>query len=169
ILEGITRETGETAHLGVSHGYEVVHLDGEQSQDLVVTALRTGKRLPRHCTALGKVLLACALPGPLEAYDCEVASKGLRACTERTIVDRDRLIEHLRDVAWRGWAVDLEETAMGLSCAAAPVTSGTGRVVAALSISGPAFRLDRDELEHRIVPAVVRAANDLSRQLGSAL
>jgi len=167
-LERLACETGETAHLGVLHGFEVVHLDGEQSQDLVVTALRTGKGLPSHCTALGKVLLACAPPGTLEAYDCEVASKGLRACTEQTIVDRDKLIEHLRHVASRGWAVDFEETAVGLSCAAAPVTGGTGWVLAALSISGPAFRLDRDELEGRIVPAVVHAANGLSRQLGSA-
>src|SRR5262249_9786993 len=139
------------------------------SQDLVVTALRTGKGLPSHCTALGKVLLACAPPGTLEAYDREVASKGLGACTEQTIVDRDKLIEHLRHVASRGWAIDFEETAVGLSCAAAPVTGGTGWVLAALSISGPAFRLDRDELEGRIVPAVVHAANGLSRQLGSAL
>jgi len=119
VLERLARETGETAHLGVLRDFEVVHLDGEQSQALVVTALR------------------------------------------------DKLIEHLRRVAAQGWAVDLEESGRGLVCAAAPVHAD--RMLAALSVSGPAFRLDRDELEGRIVPAVVHAANGLSRQLGSAL
>ena len=169
VLEGLVRATGETAHLGVLHDFEVVHLDGEQSQDLVVTALRVGQRLPCHCSALGKVLLACSPPSTLESYDREVASRGISARTDETIVDRDKLIEHLRRVAAQGWALDLEESGRGLACAAAPVHDGSGRMMAALSVSGPAFRLDRDELEVRIVRAVVHAANDLSRQLGGAL
>jgi len=153
----------------VLHGFEVVHLDGEQSQDLVVTALRVGQRLPSHCSALGKVLLACAPPSTLESYDREVASRGIAARTDETIVDRDKLIEHLRRVAAQGWALDLEECGRGLACAAAPVHDGSGRMLAALSVSGPSFRLDRDQLEVRIVRAVVDAASDLSRQLGNAL
>jgi len=167
-LERLARETGETAHLGVLRDFEVVHLDGEQSGELVVTALRVGQRLPSHCTALGKVLLACAPQSTLEAYDHEIASQGISARTDETITDRDKLIEHLRRVAAQGWAMDLEESALGLACAAAPVHDGSGRMVAALSVSGPSFRLDRDELEGRVVPLVVRGANALSRQLGCA-
>ena len=169
VLEGLAHETGETAHLGVLRDFEVVHLDGEQSQALVVTALRVGQRLPSHCSALGKVLLACSPPTTLEDYDLKVASRGISARTDETIVDRDKLIEHLRRVAAQGWALDLEESGRGLACAAAPVHNGSGRMLAALSVSGPAFRLDRDELEGRIVPAVVNAANHLSRQLGNPL
>ena len=169
VLEGLARETGETAHLGVLRDFEVVHLDGEQSQALVVTALRVGQRLPSHCSALGKVLLACSPSSMLESYDRQIASTGIAARTDETIVDRDKLIEHLRGVAAQGWSVDLEESWRGLTCAAAPVHDGSGRMLAALPVSGPAFRLDRDELEGRIVPAVVHAANGLSRQLGSAL
>jgi len=103
VLEGLARETGETAHLGVLREFEVVHLDGEQAQDLVVTALRVGQRLPSHCSALGKVLLACAPSSTLESYDRQVASKGIAARTDETIVDRDKLIEHLRRAGRSTW------------------------------------------------------------------
>src|SRR5262249_47046089 len=77
VLERLARATGETAHIGVLHGFEVVHLDGEQSQDLVVTALRVGQRLPSHCSALGKVLLACAPPSTLDSSDRQLASRDI--------------------------------------------------------------------------------------------
>ena len=168
-LERLAAATGETVHLGVLRGFEVVHLDGEQAPGLLVSGLRTGMRMPSHCTALGKVLLGCGAPGTLERYDREVLSSGLDAFTTETIVDRDKLLEHLHRVAAQGWAVDLEEASPGLACAAAPVIDACGNTVGALSVSGPSCRLDRDALEGRLVPAVVAAANELSRQLGAAV
>lgn len=169
VLEQLARETGETAHLGVLQDFEVVHLDGEQSAGLLVTGLRTGMRMPSHTTALGKVLIGCGAPGTLERYDREVAARGLDAFTPETIADRDKLLEHLHGVAAQGWALDLEESSAGVACAGAPVIDASGRTVAALSVSGPAFRLDRDALEGRVAPAVVAAASALSRQLGAGL
>ena len=168
-LEKLARETGETAHLGVLRDFEVVHLDGEQSPGLLVTGLRTGSRMPSHSTALGKVLLGCGPPGTVEAYDRRVVARGVDAYTEETIVDRDKLIEHLHRVAAQGWALDLAESAPGVACAAAPVLDASGRTIAALSVSGPTSRLDRDALEGRIAPAVVAAASALSRQLGAGI
>lgn len=167
-LEQLARETGETAHIGILRDFEVVHVDGEQSPGLLVTGLRTGLLMPSHCTALGKVLLGCGPPGTLEAFDRRLAADSVAAPTEETIVDRDKLIEHLHRVAAQGWAVDLEEAAPGIACASAPVMGAHGNVVAALSVSGPASRLDRDALEGRIAATVVAAAAALSRQLGAA-
>jgi IclR family KDG regulon transcriptional repressor len=168
-LEQLARDTGETAHLGILRDYEVVHLDGEQSPGLLVTGLRTGMRMSSHSTALGKVLLGCGPAGTIESYDRQVAARGLDAFTPETIADRDKLLEHLHRVAAQGWALDVEESSPGVACAAAPVIDATGRTVAALSVSGPAFRLDRNALEGRVAPAVVTAANALSRQLGAGL
>jgi len=168
-LEQLARETGETAHLGVLRGFEVVHLDGEQSPGLLVTGLRIGSRMPCHSTALGKILLGCGSVETLEGFDRQLASRGVEAFTPETITDRDKLIEHLHRVAGQGWALDVEESCAGVACAAAPVLDATGRTVGALSVSGPAFRLDRDALEARIAPAVVAAASALSRQLGAAI
>ena len=169
VLEALAEETRETAHLGVLRDFGVVHLDGEQAPGLVVTGLRVGMRLPSHCTALGKVLLGCAPPRTLEAFDRRLASTPVEGFTEETIVDRDKLIEHLHRVAAQGWALDLEECARGVVCAAAPVHDASGRLVGALSVSGPAFRLDRDELEDRVVGLVAARAIQLSRQLGAAV
>jgi DNA-binding IclR family transcriptional regulator len=167
LLEELVRCSGESAHLGELRGFEVVHLDGEQGPQLVQTGLRVGRTLPAHCTALGKVLLACARADEQERYDREVIGRGgLAARTPRTLVDRDKLLEHLHGVAAQGFAMDLEECERGLCCAAAPIYDAGGRLVGAVSISGPSFRLPEDALQRSAVPAVLEAAQRLSRQLG---
>ena len=166
-LAALCRETGETTHLGVLRDFEVVHLDGEQAPGMIAGTLRVGERLPGHCTALGKVLLACGAKDVLEAYDRDVVAKhGLVARTEATIIDRDKLIEQLRHVAARGFALDIEECERGLSCVAVPIIDGSGRLVGAFSVSGPSCRLDPDTLESRIVPPLLAAGAELSRLMG---
>jgi IclR family KDG regulon transcriptional repressor len=169
VLAELARETAETAHLAVLNGFEVVHLDGEPAPGLVAATLRIGLSLPVHCTALGKAMLACGPKNVLEAYDRDVvAAHGVAASTEATIVDRDKLFENLRRVAAEGFAVDVEETARGVCCVAAPVLDATGDVVGAFSISGPSPRMNLDALESRLAQKVLAAAATLSRQLGSA-
>ncbi len=167
ILEEMVRATNESAHIAVLQNYEVVHLDGEQPAQLVLTASRVGRRLPPHCTAMGKVLLGCGDERTRERFDREqVSVGGLRARTPQTITDRDKFFEHLSMVAVQGSALDVEECEIGLCCAAAPVFDGDGQLRAALSISGPRFRLDPDVLVREAVPAVVEAADRLSEMLG---
>jgi DNA-binding IclR family transcriptional regulator len=166
LLEELARRSGESAHLGELREFEVVHLDGEQAHQIVQTGLRVGRTLPAHCTALGKVLLACSRPDEQERFAREVIGRGLGARTPRTLVDRDKLLEHLHGVAAQGFAMDLEECERGLCCAAAPVYDASGRLVGALSISGPSFRLPQDALQRSAIPAVLDAAQRLSRQLG---
>ena len=167
VLESLSRELGETVHIAVERGFDVIHLDGEVPDQLVVTASRVGKRLPIHCTALGKVLLGCADETRWQTYDREVASTGsLEERTRTTITDRDKLFEQLRAVKGQGWAVDVEECEAGLCCVAAPVLEGTGQVIAAISVSGPTARLDEEQLVTGVVPVLTAATADLSRQLG---
>jgi DNA-binding IclR family transcriptional regulator len=168
VLARLAHQCGESTHLAELRDFEVVHLDGEQAPRLVQTGLRVGRTLPAHCTALGKVLVACGTPEHQERFDREVAARGLEARTPLTVVDRDKLLEHLHAVATNGYATDVEECERGLCCAAAPVYDGSGELVAALSISGPTVRLGDAELQRSAVPAVIAAAQDLSRQLGSA-
>ncbi len=168
-LEALSRDTGETAHLGLLRQFEVVFVDGAVHEQLVGTALRIGRRLPLHCTAAGKVLLGASPDGVREAYDRQVVGEaGLEACTPSTIVDPHKLFEHLQGVAVQGFATDVEECARGLSCAAAPVFDSSGQVVAALSVSAPSFRVSEDELLRDLVPAVCSSAEALSRELGYA-
>ena len=133
----------------------------------MLSGLRVGQRLPLHCTALGKVLLAHAGSDVWERFDRECAPQGeLSRHTSDTITDRDKFFDHLRGVAGEGFALDLGECAEGLVCAAAPVRDASGRVIAALSVSAPAFRIAEDELREQLAPRVVEAAERLSGRLG---
>jgi DNA-binding IclR family transcriptional regulator len=167
-LEALARETGETAHLAtLDHRFRVVHLDGLASDQLIGTVLRVGRSLDAHCSALGKALLASSESAALERFDRErIGSGGLPQRTAATIVDREKFFEHLRTVAGQGYAVDQEECASGLCCAAAPVHDHDGTVAGAISVSGPAFRLDERALHDRAAPLVVAAAQRLSVRLG---
>jgi DNA-binding IclR family transcriptional regulator len=167
ILERLSQTVNESAHLAVLRDHEVSHLDGFQPKQLVLTASRTGQRLPAHNTALGKVLLGCADEPVRESYDKEqVGPKGLAKHTDDTITDSHKLFEHLRGVAVQGYAVDLGEFEVGLHCVAAPVFDDSSAVVAAVSVSGPCFRLSEDAIEREVVDQVTRHAYELSRQLG---
>jgi DNA-binding IclR family transcriptional regulator len=169
VLEKLAKDTGETAHLAVLDRFEVVHLDGEAPSHLVGTRLRTGERLPVHASALGKAILACGDPGEWERADREWSgTPELPAATEATITDRDKFFEHLRGVVSLGFALDVEECAHGLCCVAAPVRDASSRVIAALSVSAPVFRVGVDDMHERLVPAVTAAATELSRRLGAA-
>lgn len=169
LLQALAARTGESAHLATLQVFDVVHLDGSAASQLVGTGLRVGLRLPAHCTALGKVLVGCGPASVREAFDREAAAAGgLARRTDATITDRDKFVEHLRTVAVRGFAMDLEECERGLACAAAPVYDAEGQVVAAISVSGPAFRLDEERLIEEVVPQVLGEAERLSRELGFA-
>jgi DNA-binding IclR family transcriptional regulator len=166
-LTKLVDELGETAHLGILRDFEVVHLDGIQPHRLLVTASRVGQRLPAHCSALGKVLIGCADAVTRERYDERVVSEGaLEAVTPATLVDGVKLFDQLKTVAGQGYAFDLGECEEGLNCAAAPVYGEDGDVVAALSVSGPSFRLSEDILYAKVVPALSAAAGELSTALG---
>ena len=170
VLEGLAVRLNETVHLGVLREYEVVHLDGEQPRQLVLTSSRIGERLPAHCTALGKALLGCGAEAVRESFDRDwLSAKDLERRTDATICDRHKFFEHLRSVAGQGFALDLEECEVGLRCAAAPVYDASGHVAAALSTSGPAFRLDEDRLREEVVPVLSAAAERLSRELGGSV
>ncbi|MCP4036926.1 MAG: IclR family transcriptional regulator [bacterium] len=166
-LEELCAALGETVHIGSLRGFEVVHLDSEQPEQLIMTTSRIGMRLPAHNTALGKVLLAALDAKSREEFVREelAASVAVRR-TENSISDPHKFLEHLSSVGLQGYAVDMEECEVGLRCAAAPVLDERGRVVAAISASGPSFRLSQDRLLDSVAPMVVDVADRLSRSLG---
>lgn len=167
VLDALARETGETAHMAVLRDFEVVHLDGREATQLLRVGARVGRRLPAHTTALGKVLLACADERVRSDYDRWIAaSGGLAARTEGSVVDRDKLFEHLRGVAVSRLALDVEECDPGLCCVAAPVFDETGVVVGALSVSGPSIRLDPEALVSDLGVTLAATADRLSCELG---
>lgn len=162
-LPVLARTTGETAHLGVLDGYDVLFVGQAQSTDPIRMYARLGLRVPSHCTSMGKVLLA-ALPEPVrETY---YRTYEFRAFTPHTILTPEGLREELAHVSFQGYAVDNEEHRLGVRCVGAPIRDALGNVVGAVSISGPAFRMT-DERIPELSKAVRDTATSMSHQLGS--
>lgn len=143
-LEELVRATGETAHLAVFDQGKVVYVDKVDTPQTLMMRSKIGYRVFAHCTALGKAILA-ALPD--ELVEQVINEKGLPRFTPNTIVDPLALKEHLRRVRVQGYAIDDEEHEEGIRCAAAAILDHAGRVVGALSVSGPTLRISRQEVE----------------------
>ncbi len=133
LLERLATITGETTNLAVASGEEVESLDQVDGAYLLGTRNWVGSRLPLHCSALGKVLMA---------FDAVPVPPGrLERRTSHTIATRADLLAELQQVRRRGFAVIRDELEEGLTAVAAPLRDADGHVVAAVSVTGPSSRL----------------------------
>ncbi|XVU21958.1 IclR family transcriptional regulator [Actinoplanes sp. CA-054009] len=137
----VTREVAaacdEAVHVAVLDGADVVYLVKVDSTHPVRMVSGVGLRLPAHCTAVGKVLLAALDRVALDA----VLDKGvLPGMTPDSITDPDRLREHLEGVRLDGVAVDVGESDGAMRCVAAGIRDHSGAVIAAMSVSAPIIR-----------------------------
>ncbi|HEX5502300.1 MAG TPA: IclR family transcriptional regulator [Thermomicrobiales bacterium] len=162
VMAHLARECRQTANLGVLSGAEVVHLAVVPPDRPIRFATAVGVRDRAHATGLGKALLAALDAAALADL---VARHGLPPRTERTIATLDALVADLAGVRARGYAVDDEESFAGLKCVAAPIRDDKGRVVAAVSVSGPAGEFGATDLP-RYTEAVTGAARAISDRLG---
>ena len=161
VLEVLAQETRETVTLGVLSGRDVVSIDQVTGTRSIVSVSWVGRRTALHTTSTGKVFLAFMEEAEL---DRRLAVELDRA-TKRTIADPAELRTHLGQVRRRGYAQTLEELEEGLNAVAAPVRRADGEVVAALSVSGPAFRVRPVDLP-RLGRRTTELAETISRRLG---
>ena len=136
-LADLYATTQETVHLAALYGTDVVYLAKLYGHRQLPSPARIGHRIPAHCTAVGKAMLAY---NP-DATDSALAGS-LRRYTEQTIIEPMALVAELASVRRLGVAIENGEVQRGLSCIAVPVISRSGRPVAALSVSGQSGRLD---------------------------
>ncbi len=161
-LQHLTDVTGETSHLAVLNDGQVLYVDKVESTRSLRMPSQVGKRLPVHCTGVGKALVAFL---PEEVLKGVLTRRGMPRMTAHTITDRELFLRQLGEVRERGYAVDNEEIDEGLTCLAAVVRDHTSHVVAAISIAGPTSRLRPETLTDR-AREVVGTANAMSRALG---
>jgi IclR family KDG regulon transcriptional repressor len=161
-LDRLQREFGETVFFCTLDEGQVFYLEKVESQQSVRTACTVGSRAPAYCTAVGKAMLA-ELP---EAEVNNIIRRwGLKPVTANTITSPTALKAELRAVRSRGYAIDNEEKEQGLRCVSAAVHGHSGKLLAAISVSGPAFRITKERIPE-IGQVVMRAAQDLSAEFG---
>lgn len=165
-LRTLANRTCETVHLVVLDREEIVYIDkleGDQNPSGLKMASRIGSRNPVHSSAVGKAILASF---PEEEVNRFLRKKNLPRRTDNTLTDPVQFKEHLKGVRRRGYAVDNEENEVGIRCVGAPIFDQSRRAVAALSISGPAFRITLERIEESLSKEVTETAATISQLLG---
>ncbi len=158
-MRALHRKTHQTVNLSVRQGDEIVYIDrafSERSGMQVVRAI--GGRAPLHLTSTGKLFLSIDDPKAVRAY---ATRTGLAGHNKNSITDQAKLERELSLVRARGYARDNEELELGVRCMAAGIHDDSGKLIAGLSISAPADRLQEEWLED-----LVSTANQISEVLG---
>ena len=161
ILEELAERTRETVNLGVLSGDAVVYIDQVTGTRSIVAVSWVGRRTPVHYASNGKVLLAFMDDRERE----RLLSVPLERATKNTVVDPTKIRVQLAEIRARGYATTMEELEEGLNAVAAPIRRADGQVIAALSVSGPAFRMRPVDLP-RVARVTAEAATSISRRLG---
>lgn len=155
------RQTNQTINLSVRQGDEIVYIDrafSERSGMQVVRAI--GGRAPLHLTSTGKLFLSVDDPKAVRSY---ASRTGLSGHNKNSITDLAKLERELILVRARGYARDNEELELGVRCMAAGIRDDSGKLIAGLSISAPADRLQEEWLDD-----LVATARRISEVLGHA-
>ena len=161
-MELLSQAAGEAVHLCVFDGWRMMFIDrqnggrsGQNNSTIIMEAS------PCHCTGVGKAALAFQPDAVID----RIVRLGLPAFTRNTLTDPVALREDLARIRERGYAIDFGEMELNVRCVAAPIRNNTGRVIAAISVSGNDRRMTEERL-HDLAPRVIDHAALISARLG---
>lgn len=163
LLIKLSEKTGETINLGILDGTDAICIDKVESKQHLKLDQPIGYRAKAYHTAMGKAILA---------YLSEEKRAGLFAKhivdtgTSKSLKTISAIEEDLKRVREQGYAVDKEEYMLGVRCVGAPIFDHTSKVVAGLSIAGPASRINKKKIES-LAKLVIETAALISNELGS--
>ena len=163
IAQRVAADCDETVHVAVLDGADVVYVAKVDSTHPVRMVSAVGRRLPAHCTGVGKMLLSGLSPQALDAR-CP-SDRELTGMTPHSITSPARLRAHLKEIHRTGLSYDECESNEAVYCVAAPVYDHTGEMVAAMSISAPSLRWDATHREEWSL-LIRQGAAELSERLG---
>ena len=162
ILKDLTRRTGETCHLGILDGNEGVYIGKIEGSQPIRLHTWIGKRLPLHCTSLGKILLAWL---DEKTLDNKLSELEYTRFTTHTLTTPSELKKNLNIVKERGWALDDQENGYHFRCIGVPVFNNRNDVIAAISMTGLNSVFDGERLL-KLVEDAKNAAHQLSLKIG---
>jgi IclR family transcriptional regulator, acetate operon repressor len=162
LLRRLMEESGETANLAILSDDMAVYVEQVESRQTMRAICKPGGRAVLHSTSLGKSMLAAMRPDEVNRI---LASKGMTRFTRKTIDTPAGMAIHLNEVRAAGYAIDDEEYSPGMRCVAAAVLNEHSEPIGAISISGPAIRVERERLA-KLGSLVRSVAGELTRELG---
>jgi DNA-binding IclR family transcriptional regulator len=162
-MKQLRAEIGEAVSLAVLQGDEVVYVNHLPSTEALTVGPLLGLRRPVYVSAVGKAIIALLPEAEREAL---IRRLQLNALTPNTIISQKKLREELARVQELGYAVDDEETFVGVRCVAAPIHDSTNQVIASMGISGPASRVTPERMRE-IGLRIRTLADEFSVSLGA--
>ncbi len=161
-MEKLLKEFNETVHLGILVEGEILSIEQEESGQSLSPRIFIGKKAPLHCTGVGKAIMAYL---PKDKFAFTIKEMGLIRYTEGTISNEEELEKELEKIREQGYAVDNMEHEEGVRCVAGPIRDYTGKVSASLSVSGPAFRINENNIPN-IAKKVKEYCDCISKEMG---
>lgn len=162
-LKELVDKCNETANLSILDGNQVVYIDQVESTSMIKMFAKVGSRGPAHCTGAGKMLLSS-----LSEKEIDLLYSGVKIqkFTPKTIGELQELKEELIRIREKDYSIDDEELEEGVECLAAPIRNYEGRILAALSVSGPQSRIRLARDQDNLLGLVQETAKRISQQLG---
>lgn len=161
-MRHLAEQTGQTVHLAILDGGDVVYIEKVDAVQSLRMYSQIGKRIPVYCSGLGKILLSGQSPGNRQEI---IFKNNLVRYTPNTIVDSDILLKQIDEVKKLGWALDNEEHEEGIRCIAAPIYDFTGKIIAAMSVSGDKQILSPGQDSYNSC-LIIDTAGEISKRLG---
>ncbi|MFF3337055.1 IclR family transcriptional regulator [Streptomyces sp. NPDC002888] len=162
VCERLAEELGETVNIAVMQEQYAINLYQVRGRGAITAYNWVGQLTPLHATSSGKILLAHM---PAKERASLLSEAGLKKMAPGTLTAKTKLERNLAEVRERGYSWTLEELEEGLHAMAAPVRNRDGDVIAALSASGPAYRLTEERM-HELAPTLIQGAEEISHRMG---
>lgn len=157
-LRALHEQTGETVHLGILAGNEVIYLDKVESKSTVRMHSQVGKASPLYCTGVGKAALSTLSSQSAAPI---IHSQPFYQHTATTLASPEKLTNELDNIRASGIAYDREEHELGIHCVAAAIAPRDGSLAAGLSVTAPVYRVPSQKLE-QWAPLVQQAARAIT-------
>ncbi len=161
-FEALSKELNENVYVAVLFEGEVMYEAKKEAPRKISLITHVGTRAPVHSSALGKVLIADLSKKERKIF---IGNKSLQRLTKNTIINKKVLENEIEKVQKLGYATDDEENENEIKCIAAPIKDNNGKVVAAISISGPSYRFTLDK-QKSMIKTVIETAKKISSRLG---
>jgi IclR family KDG regulon transcriptional repressor len=162
IVEQLKDDLQETIHMGILEDSKAVYIMKEESSHTVRMYSRVGKNIPLYCSGLGKCLLSYQDEKYIDEY---ISKTDLKRRATKTITDKDSLKKELSIIRERGYGFDDEENEGGIFCISAPIFNHEGLIEAAISVSWPIYRIEKDKIPN-FIKMIKSAANEIGIILG---
>ncbi|WHY68855.1 IclR family transcriptional regulator [Neobacillus sp. SuZ13] len=161
-LEWLSETTNLTIHLVILDGQEGVYLDKVEGSGVTVVYSRIGRRVPIHTSAVGKSLVATKTDSEL---DLLLDGYMYTRHTEKSIGSKEEFLAEIERARIAGYSIDNEENEPGIVCLAVPIKDYSGKVIAAVSVSIPAAKVN-DETQNYYIRILKECSSKISHELG---